>query len=115
MALFQKEETVFEKSDISLGELNYNSPTGTCYDNVLTYGFAVKKNRALRLEVKAEAPIDVVIARSDNSVAAEALQITEKVLGPVDTKDGTDMGILIGTWPGNKVKVTLLRAWTDSK
>ena len=114
MALFQKEETVFEQNDIRLGEVNYNSPTGTCYDNVLTFGFAVKKNRFIRVSVKSDKPIDVVLARSDNSVAEQALEVTEKILGPVDTKDGVDMGILIGTYPGNRATVSL-RAWTDSK
>lgn len=114
MALFQKEEIVFEKKEFRLGELNYDSPTGTGYDNVLPFGFAVKKNRKLRLSVKSSSPIDVVIAHSDNSVAAQELQVTDMVLGPVDTKDDTDMGILIGTWPGDRATVSL-RAWTDSK
>lgn len=114
MALFQKEEVVFEKMDFRLGELNYESPTGTGYDNVLPFGFAVKKNRKLRLSVKSDTPIDVVIARSDNSVAAEEFQVTDKIIGPVDTKDDVDMGILVGTWPGDRATVSL-RAWTDSK
>ena len=114
MALFQKEETVFEKDGIHLGEVNYSSPTGTCYDNVLTFGFAVKKNRFIRVHMKSDKPIDVVLARSDNSVAEQALDVTEKTLGPVDTKDCVDMGVLIGTYPGNRATVSL-RVWTDSK
>jgi len=114
MALFQKEETVFEQKDIHLGELNYNSPTGTCYDNVLPFAFNVKKNRLVRLEMTSDKPIDVVLARSDNSDAAQALDTTHCVLGPVDTKDDTEMGILIGTYPGNRATVSI-RVWTDSK
>ena len=114
MGFFQKEETVFEQKDIRLGELNYDSPTGTCYDNVLTFSFPVRKNRMLRVEVKSDKTIDAVIARPDASAAFQALGITEQVLGPVDTKDNTEMGILIGLIPGNRATVSL-RAWTDSK
>lgn len=114
MAFFQKEETVFERKDILLGELNYDSPTGTCYDNVLTFSFPVRKNRLLRLEVKSDKVIDAVIARPDASAACQALGITEKVLGPVETKDNTEMGVLIGLTPGDRAVVSL-RAWIDSK
>ena len=114
MGFFQKEETVFEKEGILLGELNYDSPTGTCYDNVLTFAFPVKKNRVLRAEIKSDKTIDAVIARPDNSAAFQALGITESVLGPVDTKDNTEMGILIGLVPGDRAIVSI-RAWTDAK
>ncbi len=114
MALFQKEETVFERKDIRLGELNYNSPTGTCYDNVLPFGFAVRKNRKLYLSMVSDRPIDVVIARSDNSVAAQSLQTPACELGPVDTKEDTDMGILLGTYPGDRATVSV-RVWMGSK
>lgn len=110
MALFQKEETVFEKKDICLGELNYDSPTGTCYDNVLTYAIPVRKNRGLYLEMRSDKPIDVVIARSDNSVASQSLQKSVCEMGPVDTRDDTEMGLLIGTYPGDRATVSV-RMW----
>lgn len=109
MALFRKEEIVFEE-DIALGGLNYDSPTGTCYDNVLPFGFAVRKNRSLYLRMSSDRPIDVVIARSDNSVAAQKLQVSECELGPVDTGGNTDMGLLLGTYPGDRANVHV-RIW----
>lgn len=114
MGLFSKEETVFEQSDIRIGEVDYTNRTGTGYLNIVTFGFDVKRNRKLRVHVVSDNPVDVAIAYPNSSMAADKIQVTDEVVGPVDTKDSTDMGLIIAITPGDKATVSV-KAWTDSK
>ena len=54
MGIFSKEETLFEKNDIRIGEFDPTNSTGTCYFNILKYPFDVKKNRVIRVKVVSE-------------------------------------------------------------
>lgn len=114
MGIFSKEETVFELTDERLGEVDPTSDTGTGYANVKHYGYAVKKRRMVRAHVVSEKPIDVVLAYPDGRLIVHKDGITDDVVGPVPSEDFTDMGIIVGIWPGDKTKFSV-RVWTDSK
>ena len=114
MGLFSKEETVFEENDIHMGEVDYTNVTGTGYSNVVTFAFSVKKGKAIRAKVKSDKPVDVVIAYEDNSMAGEKVGVTDDTVGPFQTKKCTNMGLILGIYPGDRANVSV-RVWTDSK
>lgn len=114
MGLFSKEETVFELKDEVLGEVDSTSDTGTGYANVKHYPYKVKKRRMVRAHLVSEKPIDIVLAYPDGRLIAHKEGITDDIIGPVTTEDFTEMGVIIGIFPGEKTAFSV-KIWTDSK
>lgn len=115
MGIFSKEEILFEKNDICIGEFDPTNSTGTCYLNILKYPFNVKKNRAIRVMVTSELPIDVAVATQDGGgLLGEIGATTETTLGPFETKNYSDMCLFLGITPGNKSNVSV-KVWSDRK
>ncbi len=115
MGIFSKEEILFEKNDIRIGEFDPTNSTGTCYLNILKYPFNVKKNRVIRVRVTSELPIDVAVATQDGGgLLGEIGAATETTLGPFETKNYSDMCLFLGITPGNKSNVSV-KVWSDSK
>ncbi len=113
MGFFSKEETVFEKADIRLGEFDPTNSTGSCYFHILKFPFDVKKNRMIRVHVTSELPIDVVLAGPEGLVG-EVGGVKETTLGPYSTKNYPDMCVFLGITPGDKSTVSV-KAWLESK
>ncbi|MDD2626786.1 MAG: hypothetical protein WCQ63_00345 [Methanomethylophilus sp.] len=114
MGLFSKPETVFERTDLELGLLNLQSPTGTGYDNILTFPFDVKPNRMLYADISADRPVDLVLANKDSSAAFHRENITALRIGPVPTGKNDNMGLILGIFQGDRAKVTI-KIWMDRK
>ncbi len=113
MALFGKNETLLEVDDFLVGEFDVTAPG--CYRNVENFIVDVKPRRALYATVKSDGvPISVAVANPDGSAAFHVEDITEIELGPVSTNDNKDMGIFIGTFPGDKAHISL-KVWLEKK
>lgn len=104
MALFEKEIHVLSKDSVSVGD--FDPTVDGCYRNVVTFPFDVRKNRVLYVKAVSDNPVDIAIANSDGSSAKHAEKITDSVIGPIPTGGNTEMGILIGLFPGDKAKVS---------
>ena len=114
MGIFSKNETLLTLDAVHVGEVDPTNATGTGYKNVMTYSFDVSKNRMIRAQVKSDAPIDVVIANEDGSLAGHREGVTDDVVGPFSTSKNASMGLILGLYPGDKATVSV-KVWTDSK
>lgn len=114
MGIFSKEVTVFQREHFVLGEVDPTNISGTGYANVMTFPFDVEKNRVVRVQVKADIPVDVALAYEDSSMAGHKEGVTDGVVGPFPTKKYGNMGLFLGVNPGDKATVSV-RVWTDRK
>lgn len=112
MPIFDSKETVYGPETMSVGD--FDPTVDGCYRNVVTIALDVKPKRKLRVSVKADHPVDVVVAREDRSAAGHKDGIMEATLGPFDTGKARSMGIIIGVFRGDKANVTV-EAWTDKE
>ncbi len=114
MGLFSKPETVFERKDLLLGGLDPQSPTGTAYDNIMTFSFDVKPKKALRIELTADRPVDLVLANSDGSALVHREDAAALTMGPIPTGKNENMGLILGIFPGDRATISV-RIWMDRK
>ncbi len=112
MALFDKREQVYGPETVSVGD--FDITVDGCYRNVVTIPLEVRPHRLLRVSVKSNHPVDVVVAREDRSSAGHKDGVMDAVLGPFDTGKSKSMGILLGVYKGDKASV-VLEAWTDKE
>ncbi len=110
MPLFEKREQVYGPETVSVGD--FDITVDGCYRNVVTIPLDVKPKRKLRVRISSDHPVDVVVARGDNSSAGFKNGVTEATLGPFDTGKFDSMGIFLGVYKGDRAKVTV-EAWTD--
>ena len=108
--MFDRREQVYGPETVSVGD--FDVTVDGCYRNVVTIALDVKPKRMLRVRVSSDHPVDVVVARGDNSSAGHKDGVIEATLGPYDTGKFRSMGILLGVYRGDKAKVTV-EAWTD--
>lgn len=112
MALFVKREQVYGPEIVSVGD--FDVTVDGCYRNVVTIPLEVKPKRMLRVKVTSDHPVDVLVAREDNSSAGHKDGVMEATLGPFETGKSHSMGIFLGVYKGDKAKVTV-EAWTDAQ
>lgn len=112
MALFDKREQVYGPEAVSVGD--FDITVDGCYRNVVTIPLEVRPHRLLRVSVKSNHPVDVVVAREDRSSAGHKDGVMDAVLGPFDTGKSKSMGILLGVYKGDKASV-VVEAWTDKE
>ncbi len=112
MALFDKREQVYGPETVSVGD--FDITVDGCYRNVVTIPLEVRPHRLLRVSVKSNHPVDVVVAREDRSSAGHKDGVMDAVLGPFDTGKSKSMGILLGVYKGDKASV-VVEAWTDKE
>lgn len=112
MSLFEKREQVYGPETLSVGD--FDITVDGCYRNVVTIPLDVKPRRMLRVSVKSDHPVDVVVAREDRSAAGHKEGVMEATLGPFDTGKNKGMGILLGVFKGDKAMVTV-EAWIDKE
>ncbi|MDR2845957.1 MAG: hypothetical protein LBV63_01600 [Candidatus Methanoplasma sp.] len=112
MALLQKRIQVFKLEKTLVGELDLT--VDGFYRNVLAFKFDVKKRKALYIEVRSDAPIDVAVADSGGSALTHRERIAQAEIGPVPTGNNRDMGIIFGVFPGEKATVEA-EIWMDKE
>ena len=112
MALFVKREQVYGPETMRIGE--FDITVDGCYRNVITIPLEVKPKRMLHVKVSSDHPIDVAVAREDQSAAGHMEGVTEATLGPYDTGKFHSMGIFLGIFKGDKATVTV-EAWIDAE
>ncbi len=111
MGIFSKRETVFEASDVRIGEVDPRNETGTGYRNILRFDYPVKKHRKVCAHVESDAPIDLVIAYSGGKMAAHGEGLTCGDVGPVES-EAPGMGLIVGINPGDRATFSVT-VWTD--
>lgn len=112
MSLFDKREVVYGPEVVTVGELDYS--VEGCYRNVVTIPLVVKPKRMLRVRIKSDAPVDVVVANENRSAAGHREAVREAEFGPYDTGKSKSMGIILGVFRGDKANVTV-EAWVDKE
>lgn len=112
MPLFEKREQVYGPETVSVGD--FDPTVDGCYRNVVTIPLDVRPHRILRVKLRADAPVDIVVAGENQSTVCYKEQVREADLGPFDTGKWKSMGILLGVYKGDKAKVEL-EAWTDKE
>ena len=84
------------------------------YRNVVTIPLDVKPNHSIFLRIKADQPVDIVIAKDDGSALAHKDRIMEGELGPYPTDKRKSMGIILGVFRGDKATAEL-EVWMEKK
>ncbi len=110
--MFDKREQVYGPETMPIGE--FDPTVDGFYRNVITIPLEVRPKRMLRVRVTSDNPVDVAIARGDNSSAGIKTGITDVTMGPYETGKFKSMGILIGIFKGDKATITV-EAWTDKE
>jgi len=104
MAVFGGKEQVFKTERFALGE--FDPSVDGFYKNVQTFSFKVKKKRAIMIEISSDVPIDVAVANEKGSSVVYKQSIKEGTIGPVQTDDNKEMGLIIGIYKGDKAVVS---------
>jgi hypothetical protein len=105
MAFFDGTEQVLKIEGVSLGE--FDPSVHGFYKNVKSFPFDVKKRRAIKVEIKADFPVDIAIANEKGSSLLHKQAVKEGTFGPVSTGDNKEMGIIVGVYPGDKATVSV--------
>ena len=105
MSLFESTEQVLKIEVLTLGEFDPCVPG--FYKNVKSFPFEVKKRRAIKVEIKTDFPIDIVIANERGSPLLHKQGVNNETIGPVPTEDNKEMGIILGINPGDKATVNV--------
>jgi hypothetical protein len=112
MSLFEKRTQVFGPETITVGEFD---PTADgFYRNVYPIPLDVKPNHVLYVKLKADKPVDIVIAREDGSAVQHKDRQTDIQMGPFPTDKHKSMGIILGVFRGDKSTVEI-EAWMERK
>jgi len=105
MAVFGGKEQVFKAERFVLGE--FDPSVDGFYKNVQAFSFKVKKKRAITIEISADAPVDVAVANEKGSSVAYKQSVKEGTIGPVQTDDNKEMGLIVGIYKGDKAVVSV--------
>ena len=112
MSLFDKKEVVFGPQEVLVGELDYSVEGG--YRNVVTIPLEVKPKRMLRVRIRSDAHVDVVVANENRSAAGHKEAVREAEFGPYDTGKSKSMGLILGVFRGDRARV-IVEAWVDKE
>jgi hypothetical protein len=105
MAFFDGTEQVLRIEGMALGE--FDPSVHGFYKNVKTFSFDVKKKRAIKVEIKADTPIDIAVADEKGSSLLHKQAVKEGTIGPIPTDNNKQMGIILGLYPGDKATVSV--------
>jgi len=105
MAVFGGGEQVFTMEGLVLGE--FDPSVDGFYKNVQTFSFKVKKRKVIRINISANAPVDVAVANEKGASISYKQAIKEGTIGPVPTEDNKEMGIIVGVYKGDKATVSM--------
>jgi hypothetical protein len=105
MAFFEGTEQVLKIEALTLGEFD---PTAHgFYKNVKSFAFNVKKRGEIKVEIKADFPIDIAVADEKGSSLLHKQSVKEGTIGPIPTDSNKEMGIILGLNPGDKATVSV--------
>ena len=105
MGFFDKRADIFKEEGRLVGAFNPTMPG--CYDNVHAFPIEVKPKRNLFVKIKADGLMSFALADASNSSVFHKEEVGEGTVGPIPTGDNKEMGVLLGVYPGDKVKVDL--------
>ncbi|MCL2032984.1 MAG: hypothetical protein FWG96_06955 [Methanomassiliicoccaceae archaeon] len=110
MAMFNGTELVFKIDGLTLGE--FDPSAEGFYKNVQTFAFKVKKRRAIRMDIKADVPVDIAVADENGSSVSYKQAVKEGMIGPFPTEGNREMGMILGIHPGDKATVSV-EVWME--
>jgi len=112
MSLFDKKTQVYGPETLEVG--TFDPTVDGFYRNVITIPLEIKHNHVLYVKVKADKPVDIVVARDNGSAIQHKDRQTDVVMGPYPTEKYDSMGIIIGVFRGDISHATV-EAWMERK
>ncbi|MCL2147902.1 MAG: hypothetical protein FWH47_00975 [Methanomassiliicoccaceae archaeon] len=105
MTMFSGAERVLAIDGLALGE--FDPSADGFYRNVQTFAFKVKRRRSVRVDIKADSPVDVAVADHGGSSVGHRQAVREGSVGPFPTGDNREMGVILGVHPGDRATVNM--------
>ena len=105
MAVFNEREQVFRKEGLTLGE--FDPSAEGLYRNVKTFSFSLKKRRAVEVNIRSDAPVDVAVANEKGASLIYRQAVRDGSVGPVPTDSNKELSIVLGVYRGDKATVSV--------